>query len=83
MQSKITVTQAVLSAQQDFTCSSLGTHLNSERQSDKVHIVEVVDRNKPKAFEHFFRSVQVMWIIRHFPAGPAVFAQSGQMTGTV
>lgn len=44
--------------------------------------MEVVDHSKPEA-EHFFQSVQVLWIIRHFPAGPAGFAQTRQMTDTI
>lgn len=44
--------------------------------------MEVVDCNKPKP-EHFFQSVQVLWITRHFPPGPAAFAHTREMTGTI
>lgn len=46
--------QGVPSAHQDSVGSSLGVHLNSKGQLDKVHIEEGVGHNKPKA-ENLFQ----------------------------
>lgn len=55
MQSKIILMQAFLSTQQDFDCSSLATHLNRKRQSEKLWRWLTVTSQNQNIFSSLYR----------------------------